>query len=182
MPERPLSELEGVVLGIVWKFGPCTPHAIRTHFLRSRSVRFSGSAGAIYPLVARLNAGGLLHSRRDANGRQRKSLYEVTSLGRRVLQGWLRGLNDGDLGALHDPVRIRIYFLAALPLETRKRFLAEARAGLLRTLALMRMDLAEYERENSRLSALATRGAIELTRAQLRWLSTCGRVLVKDLP
>ena len=52
----------------------------------------------------------------------------------------------------------------------------------LRTLALMRMDLAEYERENSRLSALATRGAIELTRAQLRWLSTCGRVLVKDLP
>jgi DNA-binding PadR family transcriptional regulator len=180
MPERPLSELEGVVLGVVWKFGPCTPHAIRTHFLGSRSARFSGSAGAIYPLVARLQARGLLRSQHDANGRQRRSLYAATPPGKRLLQEWLGSLNEADLGALHDPIRIRIYFLAALPVETRKRFLAEARAGLLRTLELMQRDLAGYEQENSRLSALATRGAIDLTRAQLRWLSTCGRVLLKE--
>jgi DNA-binding PadR family transcriptional regulator len=180
MPERPLSELEGVVLGIVWKFGPCTPHAIRTHFLGSRSARFSGSAGAIYPLVARLRARGLLRSHPDVNGRQRRSLDEVTPQGKRLLVRWLRGLNDLDLGAVHDPVRIRVYFLAALPVEARKRFLEEARAGLIRTLELMQTDLAGYERDHSPLSALATRGAIELARAQLRWLSTCGRVLLKD--
>lgn len=180
MPVRPLSELEGVVLGIVWKFGPCTPHAIRTHFLTSRSARFSGSAGAIYPLVSRLDARGLLCSRRDIHSRQRRSLYEVTSNGKRLLQKWLGELSEGDLGALHDPIRIRIYFLAALSLENRRRFLEEARDGLLRTLKLLQTDLADYRERNSHLSALATQGAIDLTRAQLRWLSTCGRVLFKE--
>ena len=47
------TELEAAVLGVVWQDGPCTPYAIRQHFLESPAPRWSGSAGAIYPLVRR---------------------------------------------------------------------------------------------------------------------------------
>lgn len=171
MRARAPSELEGVVLGIVWKFGPCTPHAIRTHLLTSRSARFSGSAGAIYPLVARLEGRGLLRSRRDLRSRQGRRLYATTAAGTRLLRRWLGPpLRDEDLGALHDPIRTRVYFLAALPVEARRRFIDEARDGLQRTLEGMRADLAAYRRRGSRSSAIAMRGAIDVTKAQLRWL------------
>jgi DNA-binding PadR family transcriptional regulator len=166
-----LSELEGVVLGVVWKFGPCTPHAIRSHFFASRSARFSGSAGAIYPLVARLERAALLRSRSDRRSRQRRRLYEITPTGRRRLMTWLSPpFREQDLGALHDPIRARVYFLAALPAPKRRRFLDEAEAGLRRTLDLMKQDLVGYRRAGSHLSVLAMRGAIGLARAQLRWL------------
>jgi DNA-binding PadR family transcriptional regulator len=166
-----LSELEGVVLGVVWKFGPCTPHAIRSHFFASRSARFSGSAGAIYPLVARLERAALLHSQSDRRSRQRRRLYEITPAGRRRLVTWLSPpFREQDVGALHDPIRTRVYFLAALPARERRRFLDEAEAGLRRTLDLMKQDLVGYRRAGSHLSVLAMRGAIGLARAQLRWL------------
>jgi len=172
MAGQSLSELEGVVLGIVWKFGPCTPHAIRSHFFASRSARFSGSAGAIYPLVARLERAALLRSRGDRRRRQRRRLYEITPSGRRRLVTWISPpFREQDVAALHDPIRARVYFLGALPAAERRRFLASAEVGLRRTLDLMKRDLERYRQEGSDLSALAMRGAISLVRAQLRWLA-----------
>jgi DNA-binding PadR family transcriptional regulator len=172
MAGHALSELEGVVLGVVWKFGPCTPHAIRSHFFASRSARFSGSAGAIYPLVARLERAALLRSRSDRRRRQRRRLYEITTAGRRRLVTWISPpFREQDVGALHDPIRARVYFLAALPAPERRRFLRDAETGLRRTLELMKQDLAGYRHAGSHLSVLAMRGAIGLARAQLRWLA-----------
>jgi len=180
MARRVLSELEGVVLGIVWKFGPCTPHAIRSHLLASRSARFSGSAGAIYPLVVRLEARGLVRSRRDARSLQARRLYTTTAAGTRRLREWLGPrVRDEDVGAVHDPLRVRVYFLAALPAGARRRFLDAAHAGLRRTLAHMQADLAAYRRDESRLSAIAMQGAIDLTRAQLRWLARSRSALLR---
>jgi DNA-binding PadR family transcriptional regulator len=180
MAGRTLSELEGVVLGIVWKFGPCTPHAIRSHFVGSRSARFSGSAGAIYPLVTRLERGGLLRSRDDRRRLQRRRLYAITAAGTRRLRAWVAPpFRPEDVTALHDPIRSRVYFLRALPVATRRRFIAEAKAGLAATLEAMRADLAGHRRRGSDLSALAMQGAIDVARAQLRWLDAIGPRVVR---
>ena len=171
-----LSELECVVLGIVWKFGPCTPHAVGTHFRASRSARFSASAGAIYPLMARLERARLLRSRSDRRRVQHRRLYVITAPGVRRLRSWLAPpLQPRDVAALHDPLRARVYFLGALAPAARRRLLAEAAEGLSRTLRLLAADLAEQRRGGSALSVLALRGAIEVTRTQIRWLRAIGR-------
>jgi hypothetical protein len=43
----PLTFLEFTVLGIVAKFGPLTPYAVRRHFATSPHGHFSSSAGSI---------------------------------------------------------------------------------------------------------------------------------------
>ena len=55
---RGLSELEAVVLGLVWSDGPCTAYAVRRTVQASLSAQWSGSAGAVYPAVARLEGPG----------------------------------------------------------------------------------------------------------------------------
>lgn len=165
------SELEQVVLGIVWKFGPLTPHAVRAQFTGSRSARFSASAGAIYPLMARLERARLVRSRRDRRSLQRRRLYAITPTGMRRLRSWLAPpFQASDVAALHDPIRARVYFLAALPPRARRRFLAEAEARLTDTLRLLRSDIATHRRAGSSLSALALAGAEQVARAQIRWL------------
>jgi len=175
-----LSELESVVLGIVWKFGPCTPHAVRAHFLTSRSARFSASAGAIYPLMARLERARLLRSRSDRRRTQRRRLYTITPAGARRLRSWLLPpFRAADVAALHDPIRTRVYFLAALPLPARRRFLAQAEAGLAHTLRQRLADQRDHRGGGSALTALAIRGAVEVTRAQIRWLGAIGEQVVR---
>jgi hypothetical protein len=49
---RRLSELEAAVLGLVWSDGPCTAYAVRRTVQNSLSTQWSGSAGAVYPVVA----------------------------------------------------------------------------------------------------------------------------------
>jgi DNA-binding PadR family transcriptional regulator len=172
------SELEHVVLGIVWKEGPCTPHAIRTNFVASRNTRFSGSAGAIYPLVARMERRGLLCSRADRRKRQRRRLYEVTAEGRARLRDWLAPpYTEDDLGVQHDPIRLRVYFLAALPPARRRAFLDTCTESLRSRLVELRDDLQSYADRQATYSVLAIQGALAVTRAQLRWLASIRKAL-----
>jgi DNA-binding PadR family transcriptional regulator len=125
MAER--SDLELVVLGVVWKMGPCTPYAIRREFLTSPTPHFSGSAGAIYPLVRRLERDGLLSSEAAQQGRRRSRLYRTTSKGTAVLKRWLRPpIPPKDIAGTYDPIRVRIYFLEASPRAQRRALLDEA--------------------------------------------------------
>src|SRR5882724_11662398 len=103
--KRNLSELEGAVLGHVWANGPCTAYFIRRIFLDPQSPYWSGSAGAIYPLVKRLGAGGLIRSIEQMTGLKPSKGYVLTAAGRKSLHGWLRPLKDLVVGAPPDPLR-----------------------------------------------------------------------------
>jgi DNA-binding PadR family transcriptional regulator len=54
--------LEGCVLGILWERGPCTAYAARKVLRESPSPYWSGSAGAVYPLLARLEGRRLVRA------------------------------------------------------------------------------------------------------------------------
>lgn len=166
------SDLEMVVLGIVWKRGPMTPYAIRQEFEHSRSSHFSGSTGAIYPLVRRLETSGHLVSTEDAQGRRPRRLYDITRRGTQALQRWIRPpLSDAATSVPYDALRVRIYFLAALSPAQRVSFLDEAEARLRELLADLAVDRQHYVDSGDVFSELAVLGTIESTRSRLRALA-----------
>src|SRR6476620_1047814 len=84
-----LTELEQCVLGVIWRDGPVTAYEIAALFSRSLSPYWSGSAGAIYPVVQRLRKRGFVRGvRRAWNGTQKTGL-SVTEGGLATLREWL---------------------------------------------------------------------------------------------
>src|SRR5215510_939473 len=120
---RALSELEGCVLGHLWKHGPSTAYSIRKEMLDSPSSHWSGSAGAIYPLLERLERRGLVVSRQAARGDRRVCSYGQTSLGSRHFLRWLGPPLEREVVSIAvDPLRTRIHFLGALTPRRRAAF------------------------------------------------------------
>jgi DNA-binding PadR family transcriptional regulator len=166
-----LTELEHVVLGIVWKDGPCTAHAIRMHTITTRNSRFSGSPGAIYPVMRRLEFRGLVSCDLDCSGRQLRRTYTTTYDGRAALRSWLKAacpVQRSDV--LQDPVRLRIYFLEALPMFRRRTVLEAMEQGLGEQMEDLVDDLGDDADRGETYRLLATRGAITVCRAQRRWI------------
>ncbi|MEQ8768594.1 MAG: PadR family transcriptional regulator [Planctomycetota bacterium] len=164
------SLLESVVLGIVWKLGPMTPYAIRQEFVHSPSSSFSASTGAIYPLVDRLVDRGWLGSKTEATGKRPRRMLKITRSGAAALRRWLRSEpNDADLSVPFDSLRTRIYFLAALRPDERRRYLDSVVAGLEARIQDVRAYCQSYETKGRWESSLAASGYLELAKARLRW-------------
>jgi DNA-binding PadR family transcriptional regulator len=167
---RKLSELEGCVLGVVWANQPCTSYFIRRAFLDSPSPYWSGSAGAIYPLVERLERHGLIQSEERMTGRRRSRHYVLTDAGHKGLHGWLKPLPDLVVGVPPDPLRTRVEFLEALPKKQRVAFLADAKKRVQAHIREVE-EHARKERTSGKLYAyLAARGTLKMLRARLDWL------------
>lgn len=176
MSERSL--LENMVLAIVAERGPCTPYAVRKVFVDSPSSHWSGSAGAIYPLVARLEKSGLLVSTPAPEDRRRTRVLTITEAGRVAMLSWLASpITDADRSVPFDPFRARLFFLGMLPEAERRRVLDEA----VRTLDdAMRQAEAYYHIERAggdyfaRMGAL---GGVAAARARVAWLEEVVRGL-----
>lgn len=106
--EKSLTELEGSTLAIIKKDGPCTPYHVRDVFKCSPSDIWSGSAGAVYPLIKRLCKNGILKSKSDSVGKRKRTLLSLTRTGERALKGWLLDIESGaEIGL--DPMRSRLH-------------------------------------------------------------------------
>jgi DNA-binding PadR family transcriptional regulator len=128
--ETARSELESFVLGLVWQLGPCSPYDLRTHMARSPSTQWSASAGAIYPLVKRLEKSGLLVSTRARNGKRQRREYRITPAGIRALRKWIGPPLAEAVTVAHDPLRNRARFLALLEPNQRLAWIDAARKVL----------------------------------------------------
>jgi len=178
------SELDRVVLGVVAKFGPLTPYAVRRHFASSPVPAYSSGTGTIYPVIARLERAGLVRTRADRRGRQARKQVVASAAGRRALVTWLEGeLAPADYRAPRDPLRTQLYFVGLLTPARRRRWLDRA----LRRLREERATQAAYvesfpARGVTRLSRLAAEGLLELTDARLAWLERARRQLLRVRP
>jgi DNA-binding PadR family transcriptional regulator len=167
------SELECTVLALVWREPKMSAYAIRQHFLRSPSSQWSGSAGAIYPLVKRLERRGWLRSNAMTKGERAGSVYSLTPAGRQVMHEWLAPPLAPELAsAVPDPLRTRMYFLGALSPAERRRFLNEAQAHLEGEVRIARAALRKTSRQDDRFAYAAIRGVILTMRARLLWIRT----------
>lgn len=175
--DRPLTDLEACVLGVVHGRQPCTAYAVRAEFAASPTRRWSGSAGAIYPLVRRLHAAELLSGEQRPRGSRTSILYRLTEAGVVALRGWLRADDLVETISLPvDPVRTRLHFVGALPEDDRRRWGDAVVEGL--------RAQVEALREEWRLDAFPTdldrwiaRGALDLAEARLTWFEEVRRRL-----
>ena len=131
MAGRRPSELESFVLGLIWQMGPCSPYELRRYMQLSPSTQWSGSAGAIYPLVTRLQRRGFLASKAAKSGKRRRREYTITPAGLKALRAWVAPPIPAEAVTVsHDPLRSRARFLEVLTPEQRTAWVKAARAAL----------------------------------------------------
>ena len=140
-----LTELEGAVLGAVQRDGPCTPYSIKVLFRKSPSEFWSGSAGAIYPLMRRLEQRGLLASERASTGKRGHRNYRATALGKRAFTRWMTD-SEQAVGMGYDPLRTRLVFLKQLTPGARANFIATVSAALDELPTLLEMNDDDFLR------------------------------------
>ncbi|MEO1252047.1 MAG: helix-turn-helix transcriptional regulator [Pseudomonadota bacterium] len=177
MPVRDLTNLEAVALAHLQKMGPSTAHELRIEFASSSAGRYSGSAGAIYPLVKRLEKAGYLKGAPDRKGAQRRTLFELTAKGRRAVRSWILSMKPSEIFP-DDPLRTRFQYIAQLPPAARARWFVEARRALDRLDATIR---AEYESQSlqSEVDQLVMDGALDANKQRRRWLMRAEETLAE---
>ncbi len=177
---RELTELECTVLGVLAKFGPQSPYAVRRHFADSPATRFSASTGSIYPSLKRLEEAGLVESRESARGRQARREVSITAAGKKALRRWLAGPpGREEFDAPPDPLRTRLYFLGLLSRAKQEEFLDGALSALREQLDQSEAYLGSSGSQGPEgLSRLAARGAVFATRARIQWLEEVRRKLL----
>ena len=154
MADRTLTELEGAVLTEVGHRGNDTSFKVRRAFELSPSSSWSGSAGAVYPAIARLVRDGLLTAR-AGEGRRGTRLLELTDVGRGALQTWFCDpLAACTIGA--DPFRLRAGLWSIMPASRRDEVYAEMMAAVRTEMAKLddRDDLDPVERVGNDLARL----------------------------
>lgn len=173
-----LTDLEAAALGFLATSGPSTPYAVRQCFLRSPSARFSGSAGAVYPMLRRLEDREFVSSRASDGGRRGARVYSLTTTGRRAVRAWLMSSFDPSATFADDPFRTRIAYVQLLSPRAREQWLDSAETCLRDQLDL----IAERHKadRDSVWKSLAHDNARRLTQARLAWLKHARQALEKS--
>lgn len=166
-----LTHLEFTAIGNIWKKGPSTAYAIMKEFSTSPSAHYRSSAGSIYPLMRRLHRRGLLTTKTGRKGKRRHKTFSLTAKGRRALTDWLSPpLAEGAGSTTYDPLRTRVYFLAALTPPDRRAFAKDAKQQLQAQLSRNLGERERYRTKGDLFSELAAEGSIAIMRARLRWI------------
>ena len=180
MQKRSWSELECFVLGLVWQRGPASAYDIRTHMQKSPSTQWSGSAGAIYPLLRRLARRGLVAGRPEQVGRRGRVRYRVTAAGRRVLKAWVGPPFSPEATTVsYDPLRSRARFLAALTPAQRRRWVQAAEAALGEVEVRVQRWHALHVGTGDAFLALLTRHAELDVAARRKWLASVAELTAR---
>lgn len=178
MPTRRYSELECFTLGLIWQSGPCSPYEVRRLMQNSPSTQWSGSAGAIYPLVRRLHKQGLLAARSEHRGKRRRREYTITAAGLKVLRGWIGPPLAGEAVTVsYDPLRSRARFLLALPPSERGPWVRTAVETLAEVAENVRRWHDLYAGADNPTGAILTRSGELDVQARQTWLRELGEVL-----
>ncbi len=180
---RDLSRLESAVLGLISRGAPCTGYWIRRQFQESRSSYFSGSAGAVYPAVRRLEERQLVLSTAAHRGKRRSLQYRLTPLGKEALRSWLLPpLPPEDVAFSMDPVRTRVYYLEALAPNERRRFVDEALDQARRRASAIEAEAGSRSGGDDLFDYLGALGVLYEARARVGWLEELLRQLDSEEP
>jgi DNA-binding PadR family transcriptional regulator len=155
---------------------PCTPYQVRKVFERSPSPHWTGSAGAIYPLIRNMESARLIASQRHKVGRRIGRRYSITPAGRRTLQKWLqRATTEKTIGVPLDALRTRIGFFAVLSPSARIKLIGKVQEQLAKHIKTIRAECRRRRVSGDIFSYLAMRGALLSLQARQVWLQEVRR-------
>jgi DNA-binding PadR family transcriptional regulator len=173
-----LTELGHAVLGVIWTEQPCTAYTVRVVFQKSPSAHRSGSAGAIYPLIRRLERRRLVRSVARRGDQRKTRLYRLTTAGQRAFETWLRPPLPPASELINvDPLRVRVRFLGALPSAQRRAAISEARQKLRAFLTQVGAEVRKARARGDTAQYLVSSGVQTSVRAQLTWLAKVEQTL-----
>jgi len=162
------TELEGAMLGVLRQLGGASAYRVRQVFLQSRSAAWSGSAGAVYPAIRRLEAAGWLTARRERDGRGTQN-YTVTPSGLAAHDRWLCDVGRATDPGM-DPFRTRAALWRMLPPRKRQALLAALKTQLSEQRASLQRDLPSLDEGDTLIQHLL----LALTDQRLVWLDSEG--------
>lgn len=111
--DRPeLAIVDFVVLGMV-RLGARSGYEIKQFVEMSIRFFWTISQVQIYPSLKRLEVNGFVRGQADPRGRRPRRTYQITPLGERALEEWLRG-NDSMPFELRDIGMVKLFFADAL--------------------------------------------------------------------
>jgi DNA-binding PadR family transcriptional regulator len=169
MPTRRHSDLECHCLGVIWKRGPMSVYSLRKAFLQCPGQQWSGSAGAMYPLVQRLERQELIAAATIAHGRRKSTEYAITRKGLAVLREWVSPPFSPDVVAMSlDPLRSRMLYLDVIDEPQRRAWFERAQLALTVAEEQIIAWAAENQDAFSRLYAEHGRQEIKLRAELLR--------------
>lgn len=119
-----LTELEGGALGVIEGRGAATAYQVKEWFARSPSSYWSGSAGAVYPLMQRLEDKGLLASRNVSETRRPRREYTLIPAGQAAFRAWMLDTDQAS-DAGYDPLRTRMTMLVLVDRASARKLLDE---------------------------------------------------------
>jgi DNA-binding PadR family transcriptional regulator len=171
MRARPLSTMEHIVLGIVWRYEPCTTYAVMGDLSISTSAYYRNRAGTAYPVVARLVEAGLLEYDGEAVGTRKDRLIRCTPAGRQELQSWITSpIPPSDVAFTVDLLRLRMFFAGSVTREQRATFIGDAVEALRLHLRECENAVARFESDADRFRNIAAIGSVHETKARIAWL------------
>ena len=158
-----LTELENLVLSIIWRTQPTTAYQVRYAFGRSSSEDAPASQGTVYPAIERLKRRELVEARSTQDRRNTKQLWCTVS-GENAVRRWVLSVS----GRLpDDPLRNRALALSVLAPAEYADWVKRAKMAVLEDLAEVEESaqantgaLLEVAHDNARLMHLA----------RIRWL------------
>jgi DNA-binding PadR family transcriptional regulator len=130
------TTLEYALIGLIRQM-PRSGYELRKVFVETAMAGYSGSPGAIYPALRRLEADGLIQGteRPGGPGRTRRE-YRLTLAGEAVLQEWLAlPVTRDDVALRLDELMLRFAFLG---------YAADSRARTLEFLASLEAHLEAF--------------------------------------
>jgi DNA-binding PadR family transcriptional regulator len=160
-----LTELEGAVLSEIHDRGCKTAFQVRRAFQTSASLEWSGSAGAVYPAIRRLQARGLIEAKPMLGGRHAMAL-QLSPAGITALHGW--ACDPGRAASVGiDPFRLRSGIWRTLDAAPRRAALEGTAEAIRSNLTVIEGDLAKLDAVEQARVALA----MEVQRLRLKWIA-----------
>src|SRR5690606_34290263 len=166
----PRTTLEYALIGLIRQM-PRSGYELRKVFVETAMAGYSGSPGAIYPALRRLEADGLIEGTEQPGGPGRpRREYRLTPAGEAVLQAWLTlPVTRDDVALRLDEPMLRFAFLGFADSPGRTLdFLASLEAHLTAFLGDLHQQ-REAIREAPLHAQLALEAGISSIADRLRW-------------
>ena len=168
------SQFGFALLGLIHQ-QPMSGYDLRTIFTTTAMGGYSDSPGAIYPALARLEAGGLVRGTvEESTSLRKRRVFEMTPAGLAAFQEWLKQpVTRDDVIRRIGELFLRFAFMdGTLDTEWAIRFLNELAVELEGYLQGLRHYLASHASEMPHSGRLALECGIEEYAMRLRWART----------